>query len=79
MFDAKAERSIPLNGCSNSTVQNLALLFSAIDRGTNKILSEKVEASATEKAQSATSITQIPYEETGIIKVSQKRDAGPRL
>ncbi len=72
MFDAKADRFIPLNGCSKGAVQNLALLFSAIGRGTSKVLSEKVEASAKEKTQSATSLTQIPYEETGIIKVSQQ-------
>ncbi len=79
MFDAKAERFIPLHGCSNRVVQNLALLFSAIDRGTGKVSSEKVEATATEEAQSATSIMPVPYEETGIIKLSQRRYAQPDL
>ena len=74
MFDRKTERFIPLNGCSGRTIQNLALLFPAVKRGINEVSSEKVEASATEKTrQRATSVMQLPYEETGTIRVSQNR------
>ncbi|ERF77133.1 hypothetical protein EPUS_07674 [Endocarpon pusillum Z07020] len=74
MFDRKTEQLIPLNGCSGRTVQNLALLFPAATRGINKISSERVEPSATEKThQHATSVIQLPYEETGTIKVSRQR------
>ncbi|KAF7513687.1 hypothetical protein GJ744_007738 [Endocarpon pusillum] len=74
MFDRKTEQIIPLNGCSGTTVENLALLFPAVNRDINKFSSERVEVSATEKThQRATSVIQLPYEETGTIKVSQSR------
>lgn len=71
MFDRRTERFIPLNGCSGRTVQNLALLFPAAKEGINKISSERVEPSAAGKTHQRTaSVIQLPYEETGTIKVS---------
>jgi hypothetical protein len=80
MLDLKHERSIPIDGSSDETVQNLALLFPATAKDSSKNSGEIVKAFAAGEAQeAASSLAPIRYEETGSIIVTGCRDDADRL
>ena len=80
MLDLKHERPIPIDGCSDETVEALALLFPATATDSSRVSGDNIEAFTADEAQeAASSLAKIPYERTGPITIPGRSDHAERL
>jgi len=72
LLDLKSERSIPLNGCSDETVQDLDLLFPAVAKDVDKVSWDNLEGHVGKEADDTGSPSaQTFYEELGPVMISR--------